>query len=87
MDLGMEVILSIFSKAGLSKLFDYAVQYKSINNANSQRVFELRDEYITSIEPVIHFLQGKNQTLARQINSLNLRAKVWFLPFGKNIES
>ncbi len=81
MDLGMEVILSIFSKAGLSKLFDYAVQYKSINNANSQRVFELRDEYITSIEPVIHFLQGKNQTLARQINSLN------FLPQASRFET
>ena len=81
MDLGMEVILSIFSQEGLSKLFDYAAQNDTINDPNSRRVFELRKEYIKSIESVIEFLQGKNQTLARQINSLN------FLPQASRFET
>ena len=81
MDLGMEVILSIFSKKGLTKLFDYAAQNDSIIHPNSRRIFELRKEYINSIESVIEFLQGKNQTLARQINSLN------FLPQASRFET
>ena len=81
MDLGMEVILSIFSKAGLTKLFNYAIQYESINSPNSQRIFELRNEYTNCIESVIQFLQGKNHTLARQINSLN------FLPQASRFET
>ncbi len=81
MDLGIEVILSIFSKEGLTKLFDYASQKDSITNLNSQRIFELRNEYINSIESVIKFLQNKNGTLARQINSLN------FLPQASRFET
>lgn len=81
MDLGMEVILSIFSKEGLTKLFDYAAQNDSIIHPNSRRIFELRKEYINSIESVIEFLQGNNQTLARQINSLN------FLPQASRFET
>jgi len=72
MDLGMEVILAIFSKEGVSQLFQYAKKQGTIKNANSLRIFDLQKDYINSIESVIKFLQGKNQTLARQINSLNL---------------
>lgn len=81
MDLGMEVILSIFSQEGLSKLFDYAAKNDTINDPNSERIFQLQKEYINSIESVIEFLQGKNQTLARQINSLN------FLPQASRFET
>ena len=71
-DLGMEVILAIFSKDGLTKLFEYAEKRETIQNPNALRIFDLRKDYINSIESVVEFLQGKNQTLARQINSLNL---------------
>jgi hypothetical protein len=64
-DLGIEVILKLFSKEGLQKLF------QSINHQpttdNSKRIFALQDEYIKTIDSVIAFLQGKNPTLALQI--------------------
>ncbi len=69
-DLGIEVILELFSKTGLQKIFNTEI---SINNVseNSQRIFTLREEYIKTIDQVISFLQGKTPTLARQICSMN----------------
>ena len=64
-DLGIEVILQLFSKNGLSSL----IPKIGIENysENSQRIFALWGEYLKTIEPVISFLQGKNPTLALQI--------------------
>ena len=67
MDLGIEVILNLFSKNNLSRLFAYADENQTIKQANEQRIFALKDDYIAIIEDIIAFLQGKNQTLARQI--------------------
>lgn len=69
MDLGIEVILELFSKKGLSSLIPKGeiVQFSE----NSQRVHTLWDDYVTTIDAVIAFLQGKNPTLARQICSGN----------------
>lgn len=69
MDLGIEVILKIFSKEGLLLLFKSNIQ-QSITD-NSQRIFHLKNDYINTIDNVILFLQGKNPTLARQICSGN----------------
>jgi hypothetical protein len=69
MDLGIEVILELFSKKGLSSLKPKE-GIKHISE-NSQRIHTLWDDYITTIEVVIAFLQGKNPTLARQICSGN----------------
>ncbi|TDQ11748.1 B12-binding domain-containing radical SAM protein [Pedobacter metabolipauper] len=67
-DLGIEVILALFSRKGLEELFfhveELAHQTKS---ANAKRIFALKDEYIKTIDAVIAFLQGKNPTLALQI--------------------
>ena len=71
MDLGMEVILSIFSKNGLTQLFKKAKELEQFQNENTERIYTLRQDYINCVEPVIEFLQGKNQSIARQINSLN----------------
>ena len=64
-DLGIEVILKLFSKDGLTNLF------QSINGQpttdNGQRIYALQHEYIKTIDAVISFLQGKNPTLALQI--------------------
>jgi hypothetical protein len=68
-DLGIEVILKLFSKEGLSSLFqvsDLKFQADSLSD-NSKRIIALQDEYIKTINPVISFLQGKNPTLALQI--------------------
>ncbi|ASK29426.1 radical SAM protein [Chryseobacterium sp. T16E-39] len=69
-DLGIEVILELFSKNGLQKIFSKKVDLKNVSE-NTQRIFSLRDEYVKTIDQVIHFLQGKNPTLARQICSMN----------------
>ncbi|WP_341966161.1 radical SAM protein [Flavobacterium psychrophilum] len=65
-DLGIEVILELFSKKGLEALFGKSSQ---VNSPNSKRIFALKDDYIKTIDAVIAFLQGNNPTLARQICS------------------
>ncbi len=68
-DLGIEVILKLFSKEGLTNLF----QLQSLKvlegpiSDNSKRIIALKDEYIKTIDSVIAFLQGKNPTLSLQI--------------------
>lgn len=81
MDLGIEVILELFSKEGLENLFQVS-SFASLSSAtprvkfqefepNSQRIFTLKENYIKTIDSVITFLQGKNPSLARQICSGN----------------
>lgn len=67
-DLGLEVILEMFSKKGLESLFG-TVKISDLPHLgkNSQRIFSLRNDYFQTIDPVIAFLQGKNPTLALQI--------------------
>ncbi|AZI32189.1 B12-binding domain-containing radical SAM protein [Kaistella carnis] len=68
-DLGIEVILELFSKSGIEKVF--ATNTTEITSENSKRIFALREEYIKTIDQVILFLQNHNPTLARQICSMN----------------
>jgi hypothetical protein len=65
-DLGIEVILKLFSKKGLNDLFRIATMNDAVSD-NSKRIFALQEEYIKTIDAVIRFLQGKNPTLALQI--------------------
>jgi len=71
MDLGIEVILALFSKNKLQEVFNISFENKKLGSYNAQRIYTLRNEYLKNIEPVIAFLQGKNQTFARQICSDN----------------
>ncbi|MDO5572120.1 MAG: radical SAM protein [Bacteroidales bacterium] len=73
-DLSLEVILSIFSKKGLKKIFEIAD--KTLFSEDSQRIYSLRNEYINTIDIVIDFLQNKNQSMAQYI------AREDFLPKG-----
>lgn len=70
MDLGIEVILKLFSTEGLQEVFNTKIDLKTASE-NSKRIFALKDEYLKTIDQVIFFLQGKNPTLARQICSMN----------------
>jgi len=67
-DLGIKVILKIFSKNGLSKVFQ-SIDKENIKllSNNSQRIFKLQNDYLHSIDPVIKFLQFENPTLAYNI--------------------
>lgn len=71
MDLGIEVILEIFSKKGITDIFYHANSSVNTFTENSKRIFSLKEDYINTIDSIISFLQGKNQSLARQICSGN----------------
>ena len=75
MDLGIEVILAIFCKKGLQKVFERAFKNENITSYNSQRIYTLQDEYLSKIDAVISFLQGNNKTFARQICTVNFLPK------------
>jgi len=67
MDLGIEVILELFTSARLEELFDLAYEMETIKSPNAQRIYSLADDYLNTISAVINFLQGKQPTLARLI--------------------
>lgn len=67
MDLGIEVILEMFSKKGLSSIFKIAKQSIETASDNSKRIFSLKQEYIDTIENTILFLQGNNRKYLKQI--------------------
>ena len=69
-DLGIEVILELFSKAGIENVFSEPIDLQNTSE-NSKRIFALREEYIKTIDQVVLFLQNQNATLARQICSMN----------------
>ena len=74
MDLGIEVIIEVFSKQGLTNIFscaDIVIPSAMEGTQNLHRIFSLKEDYINTIDTVIEFLQGKNQTVARQICSGN----------------
>ncbi|WP_040300693.1 B12-binding domain-containing radical SAM protein [Arcticibacter svalbardensis] len=67
-DLGIEVILALFSRKGLQELFFQAEESTDQSKSlNAKRIVALKNEYIKTIDAVIAFLQGKNPTLALQI--------------------
>ena len=66
-DVGIEVILSVFSKNGLTKLFQLIETNQPPKSENATRIIALKQEYINTIDAVILFLQGKNPTLSNLI--------------------
>lgn len=66
-DLGLELVLKMFSREGLQRIFreiaagDYAL------SDNSRRMLRLQRAYLATVEPVVRFLQNKDSTLAHQI--------------------
>ncbi len=65
MDLGIEVILELFSRKGLIAL-QPNLPINSYSE-NAQRIHSLWPDYCATIDAVIRFLQGHQPTLARQI--------------------
>lgn len=67
-DLGIDVVLRLFCKDGLERLFRRFDASQPANiSENAQRISRLRSDYSQTIDAVILFLQGKNPTLALQI--------------------
>ena len=66
-DLGIEVTLALFSKQGLTQLFE-EISYAAIEPSdNARRILALKDSYIHTIDATISFLQGKNPALGHLI--------------------
>ncbi len=66
-DLGIEVILELFSKKGLHEIFSKVITDLEDISENSLRIFQLKEDYIQTIDSVIQFLQGRNPSLAYRI--------------------
>ncbi|HEY3387519.1 MAG TPA: radical SAM protein [Saprospiraceae bacterium] len=70
-DLGMETILKLFSRNGLERLFQIAESKMESGSSNARRIFQLKSVYIDTINPVIHYLQDEDPTLAYLICGRN----------------
>lgn len=66
-DAGIEVILQLFSRKGLSEVFEIAKTKEKELSDNALRILHLKADYLATIEPVIAFLQNQNPTLAHAI--------------------
>jgi hypothetical protein len=74
-DLGIEVTLKIFSGSSLENIFKACPLVESESwstiSENSKRIIRLQSAYINTIDAVISFLQGKQNSLAHQISTRN----------------
>ena len=66
-DLGLDVILQLFSKKGLTNLFQYIENNSVQLGENSTRIYTLREDYIHTINPVIRFFPGQTSPLAAAV--------------------
>ena len=63
-DLGIEMVLKLFSRSGLSAVFEQLrIRRKSIP-PEAKRMLAAERAYLEHIEPVVTFLQGQNPTAA-----------------------
>ena len=74
-DLGIEVTLKIFSISGLENIFkacpsEDCEKWTTLSE-NAKRIIRLQSAYINTIDGVISFLQGKQNSLAHQISTRN----------------
>ncbi|NLT51674.1 MAG: radical SAM protein [Ignavibacteria bacterium] len=74
-DLSLNVTLSLFSSQGLKRIFKVAEHAKNLSDEN-KRILHLREKYISLIDTVISFMQGKNRNFAYRLIQDN------FLPQG-----
>lgn len=81
LDLGIDVVLKLLTKEKLKEVFDLVDASDMEVTDNVFRILSLRDEYESTIEPVIRFLQNKNSTLAYSI------AENGFLPRASRFNS
>jgi hypothetical protein len=66
-DLGIEVILELFSSGGLRKMFAEIEARSMPLSDNAQRILALKKEYLKTIDPIMGYLQDGNPTLGHII--------------------
>ncbi|MBV6469095.1 MAG: hypothetical protein NBKEAIPA_00978 [Nitrospirae bacterium] len=75
-DLGLDMVLRLFSPAGLSEAFRRIKQAGETWPGEVRQMLALEGAYLTTIEPVIAFLQGRDPMLAPHLG------RPGFLPEG-----
>jgi radical SAM superfamily enzyme YgiQ (UPF0313 family) len=75
-DLGIEMVLRLFSRSGLQAVFDRVRKQGEELPGEARQMLAVEPAYVNAIEPVIEFLQGRNPSLAL------LLARPGFLPQG-----
>ncbi|MGQ0811658.1 MAG: B12-binding domain-containing radical SAM protein [Nitrospiraceae bacterium] len=79
-DIGIEMVLALFSKDGLTRLFDGAAdRYRNLPG-EARQMLSLRGAYQDSIDAVVSFLQGRDHSLVARI------CQGAFLPQGPRFE-
>ena len=77
-DTGLEVFLSLFSRSGLEEIFNLPAEMTPEQEPDSvRRIRNMKDRYVETIDGVISFLQGHDNTLA------TLLARPGYLPEGE----
>ncbi len=66
-DFGIELVLKLFSRPGLTRVFKAIADQNILLSDNSKRMIRLQRFYLDTIEPTIRFLQNTDTTLAQQI--------------------
>ena len=66
-DMGLQLVLRLFSEAGLKRVFQ-EIEAGDFNlSDNARRMLRLQNRYLATINPVVRFLQNKDLTLAPRI--------------------
>ncbi|HEX8507416.1 MAG TPA: B12-binding domain-containing radical SAM protein [Hymenobacter sp.] len=66
-DMGLQLVLRLFSVAGLKQVFAEIEAGKFDLSDNAKRMVRLQNRYLATIESVVRFLQNKDLTLAPRI--------------------
>ena len=66
-DLGLQLVLRLFSAAGLRRVFQEIEAGAFALSDNARRMLRLQGRYVATIGPVVRFLQNKDLTLAPRI--------------------
>jgi len=81
-DLALSLVLSFFSKKGLAEVHQAALAIPEENRSATINFFlDYFEDYQSSIEPTIKYLQGGDSTLSHRINSRS------FLPEGPRFQA
>ena len=66
-DMGLQLVLRLFSEAGLRRVFQEIEAGNFDLSDNAKRMLRLQNRYLATIGPVMRFLQNKDLTLAPRI--------------------
>src|SRR5260221_14479846 len=77
-DLSLELMLKIFSRTGLERVFAEVYRSKKTLSDHGQRMMGLRERYLSTVDTVIRYLQGRDSSIAYRLGHAN------FLPRGES---